>query len=381
MNLKPTTYIALGSNRGEKLQWLRKAIDRIYSRIGDVTKVSKVYKTPALGFEGDDFLNAVIEVKTRYSAEDTLEKLLNIELELGRIRIKDKGYQARTIDLDIIFYDDTTIDTETLIVPHPRLAERKFVLYPLADIAPELKHPKLGRSITELVKSTSDTSSIELVSDQLDTKTATFRQVSYLTIEGNIGSGKTSLAEMIAEDFNGKLILERFKDNPFLPKFYEDQARFAFPLEMSFLADRHKQLTDDISQLDLFSDFAISDYNPNKSLIFSKVTLQEDEYALYKKIFNIMYSDVPKPDVYVYLYQNTERLLKNIQKRGRDYEQNISPDYLRRIDEGYLNFFNSQYKIDVKIIDISDLDFVARREDYLFLLEKISEINSKLSNR
>lgn len=381
MNLKPTTYIALGSNRGEKLHWLRKAIDRIYSRIGDVTKVSKVYRTPALGFEGDDFLNAVIEVKTRYSAEDTLEKLLNIEVELGRIRIKDKGYQARTIDLDIIFYDDTTIETEALIVPHPKLAERKFVLYPLADIAPELKHPKLGQNITDLVKSTSDTSSIELVSDQLDTKIATFRQVSYLTIEGNIGSGKTSLAEMIAEDFNGKLILERFKDNPFLPKFYEDQARFAFPLEMSFLADRHKQLMDDISQLDLFSDFAISDYNPNKSLIFSKVTLQEDEYALYKKIFNIMYSDVPKPDVYVYLYQNTERLLKNIQKRGRDYEQNISPDYLRRIHEGYLNFFTSQNKIDVKIIDISDLDFVARREDYLFLLEKISEINSKLSNR
>jgi 2-amino-4-hydroxy-6-hydroxymethyldihydropteridine diphosphokinase len=380
LNLKPTTYIALGSNRGEKLELLRSAVEHIYDRIGDVTKVSKLYKTPALGFEGDDFLNAVIEVKTRYSAEDTLKKLLHIELELGRIRIKNKGYQARTIDLDIIFYDDLIIETETLLVPHPRLADRKFVLYPLADIAPELRHPQLGQSITDLVECTSDTSNIEAVSDQLDIKIATFRQVSYLTIEGNIGSGKTSLAEMIAEDFNGKLILERFKDNPFLPKFYEDQARFAFPLEMSFLADRHKQLTDDISQLDLFSDFAISDYNPNKSLIFSKVTLQEDEYALYKKIFSVMYSDVPKPDVYVYLYQNTERLLKNIQKRGRDYEQNISPDYLRRIHEGYLNFFNSQNKIDVKIIDISDLDFIAYREDYLFLLEKISEINSKLSN-
>ncbi|MFN2261166.1 MAG: deoxynucleoside kinase, partial [Psychroflexus sp.] len=132
------------------------------------------------------------------------------------------------------------------------------------------------------------------------------------------------------------------------------------------------------SQLDLFSDFAISDYNPNKSLIFSKVTLQEDEYQLYKKIFNIMYSDVPKPDVYVYLYQNTERLLENIKNRGRDYEQNISPDYLKRINEGYLNFFNSQNKIDVKIIDISELDFVANREDYLFLLNKISEINAKM---
>lgn len=377
MNQITTTYIALGSNQGDKLNWLKEAIHQIYKSIGDVTEVSKVYKTPAWGFEGEDFLNAVIEVKTRFSAEFTLEKLLNIELELGRTRIKDKGYQARTIDLDILFYGDKTIDSEFLTVPHPKLSERNFVLYPLADLIPELIHPTLNQTISSLIKISTDNSQIEAISEQIQPKKAELRQVNYLTIEGNIGSGKTSLVEMIAEDFNGKLILERFKDNPFLPKFYEDQTRFAFPLEMSFLADRHQQLMDDISQLDLFSDFAISDYNPNKSLIFSKVTLQEDEYALYKKIFNIMYSEVPKPDVYVYLYQNIERLLSNIKKRGRDYEQNISPDYLKRIHEGYLNFFNSQNKIDVKIIDISDLDFVANREDYLFLLNKISEINTK----
>lgn len=377
MNHITTTYIALGSNQGDKLNWLKKAIHEIYKSIGDVTAVSRVYKTPAWGFEGDDFLNAVIEVKTRCSAENTLEKLLNIELELGRIRVKDKGYQARTIDLDILFYGDDSITTEVLTVPHPKLTERNFVLYPLADLTPELIHPILHQTISSLAKNSKDKSPIEAVSEQIQPKKAEFRQVNYLTIEGNIGSGKTSLVEMIAEDFNGKLILERFKDNPFLPKFYEDQTRFAFPLEMSFLADRHQQLMDDISQLDLFTDFAISDYNPNKSLIFSKVTLQEDEYALYKKIFNIMYSEVPKPDVYVYLYQNVDRLLSNIKKRGRDYEQNISPDYLNKIHEGYLNFFNSQNKIDVKIIDISDLDFVAHREDYLFLLDKISEINTK----
>lgn len=372
-----TTYIALGSNQGEKMDWLKKAVYEVYKAIGDVTRVSKVYKTPAWGFEGDDFLNAVIEVNTRFSAEVTLEKLLTIELQLGRIRVENKGYQARTIDLDILFYGNETIVSERLTVPHPKLIERSFVLYPLADLVPNLIHPTLNKSVSELINNCKDTSPIEAISDQLQHKKAEFRQVNYLTIEGNIGSGKTSLAEMIAEDFNGKLILERFKDNPFLPKFYEDQARFAFPLEMSFLADRHQQLMDDISQLDLFSDFAISDYNPNKSLIFSKVTLQEDEYALYKKIFDIMYSEVPKPDVYVYLYQNIERLLSNIKKRGREYEQNITPDYLKRIHDGYLNFFNSQNKIDVKVIDISDLDFVANREDYLYLIEKISEINTK----
>lgn len=379
MNQITKTYIALGSNQGDKLNWLKEAIHEIYNRIGDVTAVSRVFKTPAWRFEGDDFLNAVIEVKTRFSAELTLEKLLSIELQLGRTRIKAKGYQARTIDLDILFYGDETFNTEALEIPHPKLTERNFVLYPLADVVPDLIHPTLNQSISNLVKNSKDDSPIQAISQKIQPKKANFRQVNYLTIEGNIGSGKTSLVEMIAEDFNGKLILERFKDNPFLPKFYEDQTRFAFPLEMSFLADRHQQLMDDISQLDLFSDFAISDYNSNKSLIFSKVTLQEDEYALYKKIFNIMYSEVPKPDVYVYLYQNVERLLSNIKKRGRDYEQNISPDYLKRIHEGYLNFFNSQNKIDVKIIDISDLDFVASREDYLFLLKKISEINSKAS--
>ncbi|MBZ9786509.1 2-amino-4-hydroxy-6-hydroxymethyldihydropteridine diphosphokinase [Psychroflexus sp. CAK57W] len=379
MNNITTTYIALGSNKGNKLDSLKEAVLEIYKTIGDVTQVSKVYKTPAWGFEGEDFLNAVIEVKTRFSAEITLKKLLAIELKLGRTRIKDKGYQARTIDLDILFYGEEIITTETLEVPHPKLTERNFVLYPLADLVPNLVHPLLNQDILDLVKSSKDVSPIKAISDRIQPKKAEFRQVNYLTIEGNIGSGKTSLAEMIAEDFNGKLILERFKDNPFLPKFYEDQARFAFPLEMSFLADRHQQLMDDISQLDLFSDFAISDYNPNKSLIFSKVTLQEDEYALYKKIFNIMYSEVPKPDVYVYLYQNIESLLSNIKKRGREYEQNISPEYLKNIHNGYLNFFNSQNKIDVKIIDISDLDFVAHREDYLFLLEKISEINIKAS--
>lgn len=373
MNSNTTTYIALGSNQGDKLKNLNQAIQFIFERIGKIEAVSKVYKTPAWGFEGEDFLNACIEVSTRFSAEQLLHELLEIEIELGRIRIPQAGYQNRIIDLDIIFYGEEEHHSSALQIPHPKLADRNFVLYPLKDIAPELKHPFLAKSISQLVEKAEDNSKIELVSTELKLPTLPEIHSTYVAIEGNIGAGKTSLASLISEDYNAKLITERFKDNPFLPKFYEDQNRYAFPLEMSFLADRHQQLLDDISQYDLFSDFVVADYDVYKSLIFAKVTLQEDEYSLYKKVFDIMYKELPKPDLYVYLYQNTERLLENIKKRGRSYEQNIAPDYLENINRGYLNFIKSQQQINIKIIDISDMDFVAKRSDYLHLLEAISK--------
>ncbi|WP_317044000.1 deoxynucleoside kinase [Leeuwenhoekiella nanhaiensis] len=226
----------------------------------------------------------------------------------------------------------------------------------------------------ELLKASPDEASLERQSRWLRNPQQEFplSNFNYITIEGNIGAGKTTLSTMIAEDFNAKLILERFKDNPFLPKFYEDQARYAFPLEMSFLADRYQQLLDDIGQYDLFKDFMIADYDSYKSLIFARVTLAEEEYALYKKLHQIMYKELVKPDLYIYLYQNTERLLANIKKRGRDYEQNISEDYLLKINQGYLNWIKNKAQDNVKIIDISELDFVKNREDYLSILRQFS---------
>lgn len=226
----------------------------------------------------------------------------------------------------------------------------------------------------ELLKASPDEAPLERQSRWLRNPQQEFplSNFNYITIEGNIGAGKTTLSTMIAEDFNAKLILERFKDNPFLPKFYEDQARYAFPLEMSFLADRYQQLLDDIGQYDLFKDFMIADYDSYKSLIFARVTLAEEEYALYKKLHQIMYKELVKPDLYIYLYQNTERLLANIKKRGRDYEQNISEDYLLKINQGYLNWIKNKAQDNVKIIDISELDFVKNREDYLSILRQFS---------
>ncbi|GGE14504.1 2-amino-4-hydroxy-6-hydroxymethyldihydropteridine diphosphokinase [Psychroflexus salis] len=373
MNSFTTTYIAIGSNQGDKLENLNQSIQLIFERIGTVKAVSKIYTTPAWGFNGEDFLNACIAVQTKYSAEVLLQKLLAIEIDLGRIRIPQAGYQNRIIDLDIIFFGEEKHDSSQLQIPHPKLAERNFVLFPLADITPKLMHPLLLKPIEELLKKSEDASKINEVSEKLKIPILPKITSNYVAIEGNIGAGKTSLATMISEDYNAKLITERFKDNPFLPKFYEDQHRYAFPLEMSFLADRHQQLLDDISQYDLFSDFVVADYDVYKSLIFAKVTLQEDEYSLYKKVFDIMYKELPKPDLYVYLYQNTERLLANIKKRGRSYEQNIEPEYLEKINRGYLNFIKSQQQINVKVIDISDMDFVAHRSDYINLLTTISK--------
>jgi 2-amino-4-hydroxy-6-hydroxymethyldihydropteridine diphosphokinase len=369
-----TVYIALGSNKGNKLQYLQSGINAIFEKVGLVDKISKVYKTPALGFEGADFYNTCIKVETQLKPNALLKGLQDIEKGLGRSTKKTDKYESREIDLDILFYDADIINEKSLVVPHPELHKRRFVLQPLHHIAKELQHPLLHKPISELLKDCEDDSVIEPINIWLKNpkKKYNFGDYNFIAIEGNIGAGKTSLASKIARDFNAKLILERFADNPFLPKFYKQPERYAFTLEMSFLADRYQQISDDLSQLDLFKDFMVSDYDVHKSLVFSKVTLSDDEFRLYRKLFYQVYKDIARPDLYIYLYQNTERLQANIKKRGRKYEKEIQDEYLDKINTGYLEFLKSQGDLNIKIIDISERDFVKKREDYLWLLEEIS---------
>ncbi|MGA8854462.1 MAG: 2-amino-4-hydroxy-6-hydroxymethyldihydropteridine diphosphokinase [Christiangramia sp.] len=375
MKSPKTVILALGSNLGDRRGYMQNALEKIHQNIGWILEVSKIYETPAWGFEGNSFLNACISVSTRLEAQEVLTELLNIETELGRARSHAENYQNRTIDLDILLFEDEIIETESLRIPHPGIPDRSFVLKPLNDIAPSEMHSVSGKKISQLLKETSDTSEISVSTEQIQKPELNynFPVCNYIAVEGNIGAGKTSFSTMISEDFNAKLILERFKDNPFLPKFYENKERYAFSLEMSFLADRYQQLTDDLAQYDLFKDFVISDYDVFKSLIFAKITLHEDEYSLYHKLFHLMYKELVKPELYIYLYQNTERLLENIKKRGRDYEQNIQPEYLININKSYLNFIKSQSNMKVQVIDISGLDFVSNRKDYLWLLAEIDK--------
>ena len=367
-------YLSLGSNQDNRFETLQKASQLVFKEIGTVNAISNIYETPALGFDGADFLNLCMEVLTFYEANEVLLRLLQIEKKLGRESNDKKGYSSRSIDIDILFYDELVIESKNLSLPHPRLQDRLFVLKPLSELNSDLNHPVHQKSLKELQIVCDDSSNLKTYPQKLTLPSYNIDLSSnnYIAIEGNIGAGKTTLALMMSADFNARLILERFADNPFLPKFYEDPKRFAFTLEMSFLADRYQRISDDLSQLDLFSDFIVSDYDIYKSLIFSKITLEPDEFKLYRTLFKLMYKDIAVPDLYVYLYQSSEQLKSNIKKRGRDYEQQIELEYLEKINSGYLEFLKSQKEMRVKIIDITSRDFVSNRSDYFWLLNQIA---------
>ncbi|CAC9974226.1 2-amino-4-hydroxy-6-hydroxymethyldihydropteridine diphosphokinase [Flavobacterium panici] len=376
MKSQHQVVLSIGSNQGNRLENIESCIALIHQEVGTVIKVSKLYETPAWGFESDAFYNCALLLHTTSSAQKILNQVLKVEKQLGRIRLNQEGYQSRIIDVDVIVFDDEIIETEKLNIPHPLMQNRNFVLLPMQDLKLEWKHPVFQKSISELITLSPDDSVCKVVQDlKCPLSEIPLEKYNYIAFEGNIGAGKTTLVHKFADDFNAKTVLERFADNPFLPKFYKDQNRYAFPLEMSFLADRYQQLSDDLAQFDLFKDFIVADYHIFKSLIFAKITLQEDEYRLYRNLFDIIYKEMPKPDLYIYLYQNTERLLQNIKKRGRSYEQNIQADYLDKINNGYLEYIKSQTDLNVLIIDVSDRDFVKKQEDYLFVL---SEIQKKL---
>jgi deoxyguanosine kinase len=374
MNLQHQVVLSLGSNQGNRLENIVQCIELIHQEIGTIIKVSKLYETPSWGFESEAFYNCALVLHTSQTPQQILTAVLIVENKLGRIRNENAGYQSRIIDIDVIAFDDEVLDFDHLQVPHPLMQNRKFVLLPFQDLNLDWEHPVFKKSISELLQITTDDSVCEVVQElkgPLDK--IVLNQYNYIAIEGNIGAGKSTLALKMAQDFNAKTVLERFADNPFLPKFYEDQSRYAFSLEMSFLADRYQQLSDDLSQFDLFKDFIIADYHIFKSLLFSKITLGGDEFRLYRTLFDIIYKEMPKPDLYIYLYQNTERLLLNIKNRGRVYEQDITAEYLEKINKGYLEYIKTQTNLNVLVIDVSDRDFVNNQEDYLFVLNEIKK--------
>ncbi|HYW97014.1 MAG TPA: deoxynucleoside kinase [Bacteroidales bacterium] len=195
--------------------------------------------------------------------------------------------------------------------------------------------------------------------------------MNYLVIEGNIGAGKTSLANRLAEDMGARLILEKFAENPFLPKFYSDPAKYSFPLELSFLAERYKQHKEQLTHRDMFAPLAIADYYFSKSLIFAAITLPVDEYNLYRQLYNIIHQHLPLPDLYVYLYLPVENLMKNIGKRGRDYERGISSEYLTKLQDGYFVYMKGRKDMKSLVIDTRNIDFVNNQDDYLKLKDAI----------
>lgn len=191
-----------------------------------------------------------------------------------------------------------------------------------------------------------------------------------LVIEGNIGAGKTTLARMMSELLDARLVMERFEDNAFLPKFYENRERYAFPLELSFLADRYSQLKSDLEHPDLFKQLTICDYHFFKSLVFARQTLSSDEFSLYRQLFHIIMGLVPRADLFVYLHRPIDVLMKLIEKRGRSYETHIDENYLLMIQQSYFGFFREHPEYAILVVDVDDLDF----ENDLAIFASLSEL-------
>jgi deoxyguanosine kinase len=183
----------------------------------------------------------------------------------------------------------------------------------------------------------------------------------FITIEGNIGAGKTTLAHVLAKHYNARLILEQFADNPFLPKFYENPQQYAFPLELFFMAERFKQLKELLQQKDLFQNVTITDYLFTKCLLFSKINLSDDEFRLYQRIFEIVNQQLVQPDILLYLHAPVNKLQENIRKRKRPYEQNIADEYLFNIQQTYTHYIK-QHNLRAIIVDVTNADFLGNEK-------------------
>ena len=195
----------------------------------------------------------------------------------------------------------------------------------------------------------------------------------FVCVEGNIGTGKTSLVERLLYDYPGRKLLEHFEDNPFLPLFYNDPERYAFTVELFFMTERYKQMQNDIANQDLFNKYLFSDFSFIKTLLFARKNLQEEEYKLFQMLFSVLNKSFPKPDLLVYLHRDVEYLLDNIKARNRSYEQNISEEYLKTIQDSYFEYLRNITSFPVLILDLKDMDFVNNDTHYetiRFLISK-----------
>lgn len=194
----------------------------------------------------------------------------------------------------------------------------------------------------------------------------------FITVEGNIGAGKTTLAHLLARHYNARLILEAFADNPFLPRFYENPQQFAFPLELFFMAERYKQLKELVQQKDLFQAITVSDYLFTKCLLFAKVNLPEDEFRLYQRLFDIIHQQLIQPDVLIYLHAPVEKLQQNIKKRARPYEQNIPDSYLTSLSDTYTHYLKQSDRT-ILFVDAAHADFLGNEQHFKIITAALEQ--------
>lgn len=317
-------FLCLGGNIGHRTAALKAATHQIAKSCGRIVRASSLYESPAWGYQSANrFLNQVVWIKTTHTPTNLLKTLKKIEKAAGRQK-RGTEYADRLIDIDILFYGNVVMAGKTLQLPHPKLHERRFVLKPLSEIAPDYVHPVLNKTTSYLLRHCPDKSRVSKFNSPVQP---------YISIEGNIGAGKTTLAKQLAKKLGAKYIAEQFEEIKLLPQFYKDPTRYAAALEKSFLVNRYRLLKKGLRtkpQTTVVSDFSIY-----RSAWFARVNLNAKDYKLFENVFSSRQRKLREPDLVVYLEAPAPLLKANIRKRGRPYEQRIEPNYLTQLSKSY----------------------------------------------
>ena len=356
-------YVSFGSNKGNRLKNIIAALKEIEIQLGRIENISSLYESKSCGFVGRDFYNGCLILKTKYSLKTVLRILLKIESSLGRIRGDTGVYIDREIDLDILFFDRVIKKSKKITVPHPRINNRKFVLIPLCDLNSDFIHPKINKSIFEISSLLKNNSHVKKI------KTNNFyipfwNKYSFISIEGNIGVGKTTLSKVFKNHFDIELLNENFKKNPYLKDFYLKPKFFSSKLENFFFQERINQINSHFKNNE--NKKTISDFWIGKSLVFSKTNLSKGLLNKFMYVYNKEVQQIKMPNIIIYLKQETKQLKNQIILRGRSFEKNISKKYLESISKEYKKIFNQKQKF--LLIEV-------RSEEVLELLTKKGQQN------
>ena len=352
-------YLSIGSNLGDRLKFLQLAVGLISYRIPKVTNVSRIYETPAMGFKGNPFYNICVKMNTDLQPKSLLEKLLDIEKYLGRVRSSDSRPKSRKVDIDIIYFKELIINDKALFVPHKNMHERNFVLYPLLDVCSDFKDPRNGKSIQTLLDNSNDS----FIPKKVEEKVYIPEIKKVIAVEGLIGIGKTEFSRKLSDALFGELVLEEF-DEVLLKKFYTNPTERAFETEKSFLElrlEQHKKYKNRKRYPQIF------DYLAHKSIIFAKKTMTKSEFNKFQRDFNHCSDLFIKPEVVIILTQEINHILDKIKRRGRKFEKQIDREYLDLIQSEY-NDWKTKTKFTIWNLDLYDGDFKNNHSVFLNIL-------------
>ena len=376
---RPETAVilALGSNLNDRETYIQKALDALRAIAVTPVQKSKVYETAPVGpGPQGKYLNLCVRFSTRLAPRALLEFCRETERLVGRV---PRGRWApREIDLDILAYGREIIQEEGLIIPHPSILDRQFVLAPLADLDPDYVLPGFTDTVAKQLQ--------RCVQIQGSQEAAEYRpstgafpglpeRVRYVAVEGVIGVGKSTLVKALCERLGCVPLYEEFENNPFLSDFYKDKTRYAFQTQVFFFLSRYRQIQEIFQQQDLFRPQMISDYMFAKDKIFATLNLDENELGLYYKFAGLLERDLIKPDYVVYLQADTKTLMSRIRHRDRAYERSMDEAYIDALNQAYNTFFHYYTGSPVMIINTNHIDFVRNPEHLNLLVNQIAKVH------